>query len=241
MLRALWDFCKKYDRARRIAKYRRAIPPYLQKDFEVELNYKLWTTKGARFAASHRTETLQRLSSQCVGYLSAYLIIVGLVNVYGLKFWMITLTDNQVNFSSVSLSVLILLFSQLESSESFVLKSDRYHNCALDIAELYNELRYNKTYENTNPQKGKILHDIGDKYDKILKRYENHRPIDYKKFQMTKPDYFRLSLVTRVVIRTEYYWKVHFKYHLFMFGPLVAFLLLNLKKMVYGVNDQIEH
>lgn len=234
MLKAVWYFWKRYCRARQIARHRRAIPPYLQKDFEVELNYKLWTTKGARFAASHRTETLQRLSSQCVGYLSAYLIIVGLVNVYGLKFWMITLTDNQVNFSSVSLSVLILLFSQLESAESFVLKSDRYHNCALDIAELYNDLRYNKTYENTNPDKRMILHGISEKYDKILKRYENHKPIDYKKFQMTKPEYFKISWPLLLLFRMEYYWRVYFKYHLFMFGPVVIFLLVNLKRMIYG-------
>lgn len=50
---------------------------YLDKDFSVELNYKFWTTKGARFIASHRLKTINKLSSYSIGFLSAYLIILG--------------------------------------------------------------------------------------------------------------------------------------------------------------------
>ncbi|RVT74984.1 SLATT domain-containing protein [Flavobacterium sufflavum] len=234
MIKEFLLYWKKIQRAKRIKKLKKKIPPYLQKDFEVELNYKLWSTKGARFAASHRSETLHRLSGQTVGYLSAYLIIVGLVNIYHLQFWMITLNDNQVNFASMSFSVLILLFSQLESSENFSLKSDRYHNCALDISELYDKLRYVKTYENNNPDKKDILKKISIDYDKILKRNENHKPIDYSKFQLTKAPYYELNLIDRTLIRTEYYWRVHFKYHLFMYGPIIIFLTINFYKIFYS-------
>lgn len=222
---------KKIQRAKRIKKLRKKIPPYLQKDFEVELNYKLWSTKGARFASSRRYETLHRLSSQTIGYLSSYLIIVGLVNAFKLKFWMFSLEDSQVSFLSMAFSVLILLFSQLESSENFILKSERFHNCALDIAELYNKLRYTKTYESNNPNKNDILSKIGNEYDKVLKRYENHKQIDYLKFQLLKPDYFEINQFKILRIKIEYYWRVHFKYHLFMYGPLIAFLIINIYKI----------
>ncbi|WP_338645774.1 SLATT domain-containing protein [Flavobacterium sp. KS-LB2] len=231
MIKQFLLYWKKIQRAKRIKKLKNKIPqipPYLQKDFEVELNYKLWSTKGTRFAASHRNEILHRLSGQTVGYLSAYLIIVGLVNVYNLKFWMFSLTDEQVNFTSMAFSVLILLFSQLESSENFNLKSERYHNCALDISELYDKLRYVKTYENNNPMKKDILKNISIDYDKILKRNENHKPIDYAKFQLTKPSYFKLNFLDRLLTKIEYYWRVHFKYHLFMYGPIIIFLVMNL-------------
>jgi hypothetical protein len=234
MIQQLRNYWRKIQRVKRIKKLKNKIPPYLQKDFEVELNYKLWTTKGARFAASHRNDTLHRLSGQCVGYLSAYLIIIGLVNVYDLKFWMFSLSNNQVNFASMAFSVLILLFSQLESSESFILKSDRFHNCALDISELYNKLRYTKTYESNNPNKKDILSKIGNEYDKILKRNENHKSIDYAKFQLQKPDYFELNFIKRTLINFEYYWRVHFKYHLFMFGPILIFLIMNIYKIIIG-------
>ena len=232
MITKIQNYWRKIRRARRIKKLKSRIPPYLQKDFEVELNYKLWSTKGSRFAASHRNETLHRLSGQTVGYLSAYLIVVGLVNVYHLKFWMFELNDDQVNFASMAFSVLILLFSQLESSENFILKSDRYHNCALDISELYDKLRYIKTYESTNPAKKDMLKDLSKEYDKILKRNENHKPIDYAKFQLLKPAYFELNLFDRNFIRLEYYWRVHFKYHLFMYGPILAFLAFNIYEIL---------
>lgn len=234
MIEGIKNYFKRINRAKRIKKLKKKIPPYLQKDFEVELNYKLWSTKGARFAASHRNEALHRLSGQCVGYLSAYLIIVGLVNVFGLKFWMYTLTDSQVNFISMAFSVLILLFSQLETSENFILKSDRFHNCALDISELYNKLRYTKTYDSTNPNKKDILLDISNEYDKILKRYENHKQLDYLKFQLLKPEYFELSFFEIQSIKLKYYWRVYFKYHLFMYGPLLIFLVMNIYKIIFN-------
>ncbi len=55
---------------------------YLDKDFSVELNFKLWSTKGARFVASHRMKIINRLSSYSIGFLSAYLIILGLLSVF---------------------------------------------------------------------------------------------------------------------------------------------------------------
>lgn len=232
MIQKILKYLKKVRRAKRIKKLKRKIAPYLQKDFEVELNYKLWSTKGARFIASRRNETLHRLSGQTVGYLSAYLIIVGLVNVYNLKFWMFELNNNQINFASMAFSVLILLFSQLESSENFILKSDRYHNCALDISELYNRLRYTKTYESNNPNKKNVLSDISNEYDKILKRNENHKQIDYLKFQMLKADYFELNTFDKFYINIQYYSKVYLKYHLFMYGPIISFLIINLYMLV---------
>lgn len=232
MITKLNSYWRKVQRARRIKNLRSIIPPYLQKDFEVELNYKLWSTKGARFAASHRTETLSRLSSQCVGYLSAYLIVVGLVMAFDLKFWLFSLHEDELNFASLALSVLILLFSQLETAENFILKSDRFHNCALDIAELYNDLRHIKTYDANNPNKKDLLKKISLEYDKILKRYENHKPIDYAKFQLLKPKYFKLRLIDRWKIKLEYYWRVHFKYHLLMYGPIVIFIGANIYALI---------
>ncbi len=234
MLKKLSNYFKKVKRARRIKKLKKKIPPYLLKDFEVELNYKLWTTKGARFSASRRNQILHRLSGQCIGYLSAYLIIVGLVKLYGLNFWLLTLTEQQVNFTSMAFSVLILLFSQLESSENYILKSERYHNCALDIAELYNKLRFAKTYQNDNPDKQTILLDISNDYDRILKKYENHIEIDYSRFQLQKPDYFELDFFDRVFIKTEYYCRVHLRYHILIYGPLIVFITTNLYLLIFG-------
>ncbi|WP_410479288.1 SLATT domain-containing protein [Pedobacter nototheniae] len=117
-----------------------------------------------------------------------------------------------------------------------MLKSDRYHNCALAIAELYNKLRYAKTYDNDDPNKKDTLLQISNDYDKILKRCENHAPIDYSMLQLTKSDYFKLSIWKKWFIRIEYYWRVQFKYHLFMFGSIFLFLAVNFYKLFFSKN-----
>lgn len=227
-------FCNKWKaikRAKNIRKSKNKIPPYLKNNsFEEELNYKLWSTKGARFAASHRNHTLNKLSSKSIGYLSAYLIIIGIVNLYDINLLGIKILDNQVGFISTAFSVLILLFSQLESSENFALKSERYHNCSLDISELYNRARFTKNFT-TNPiNKQNELLQISIEYDTILKKYENHLPIDYLQFQLSKPEYFGLNFIMIKWIWLKYYIKVYAIYHVLIFGPLLTLFYMALFK-----------
>lgn len=50
----IYGFYRRYKARKRLKNIRRnkaRIPPYLKKTFEQELNYKLWSTKGARFEA----------------------------------------------------------------------------------------------------------------------------------------------------------------------------------------------
>lgn len=225
-------------RAKNIRKNKSKIPPYLKNNsFEEELNYKLWSTKGARFTASHRNHTLNKLSSKSIGYLSAYLIIIGIVNLYHIDLLGIKIDDDQVGFISTSFSVLILLFSQLENSQNFSLKSEKYHNCSLDIAELYNRARYSKSFT-TNPQtKQYELQKISTEYDIILKKYENHLPIDYLQFQLTKPDYFGLNFIRVNLIRLKYYVKVCLVYHILIFGPILTLIGIWVFRVITGVNS----
>ncbi|WP_149207870.1 SLATT domain-containing protein [Flavobacterium johnsoniae] len=215
-------------RAKIIKKNKKKIPPYLKNNnFEEELNYKLWSTKGARFNASRRNQILQNLSSKAIGYLSAYLIIIGIINLYKIDLFGIKILDNQVGFISTAFSVLILLFSQLESSENFSLKSEKHHNCSLDIAELYNRTRYVKSY-NTNPQdKQQNLQKISNEYDAILKKYENHLPIDYLMFQITKPEYYGIGKLRISYIRFRYYINVYILYHILIFGPIIILIIFS--------------
>lgn len=218
-------------RAKNISRNRRKIPPYLKNNsFEEELNYKLWSTKGARFAASHRNHTLNKLSSKSIGYLSAYLIIIGIVNLYDINLLGVKILDNEVGFITTAFSVLILLFSQLESSENFSLKSERYHNCSLDIAELYTRARFIKNFVVDPIIRQNELLQISMDYDAILKKYENHLPLDYLQFQLTKPEYFGLNFIKIKWIWLKYYLKVYAVYHLLILGPvLILFFLKNFK------------
>lgn len=202
------------------------LPAYLKNnDFGEELNYKLWITKGARFNASQRNYTLNLLSSRSIGYLSAYLIIVGVINVYDISIFGYLFTDKQIGFITTSISVLILLFSQLESSENFLLKAERYHLCSLEISELYNEHRLCKHQKLKEAEEIRVLDQLNSKYEELLKKYDNHAPIDYEIFMCSKSEYFKVTGNKRIYIKLKYYFQVKFVYHCLIYMPLILILL----------------
>ena len=233
MFEKIKQYLKKKRRAKRIKSLTKKQPPYLKKDFGVELNYKLWITKGARFSASERNKKLNDLSTKTVGYLSAYLIIINLVNVYNVPF-LIKLSENELGFWTAALSILILLYSQFESAQNYSLKGEKFHQCSLDIAELYNQLRMVKTSTLLNKSHEEIsISEISKKYDAILKQHENHSNIDNKVFKTFKSDYFELTKVNVWKIKVERYFRVYFKYHLMIYGPIIIFVLNQVSKKYF--------
>lgn len=216
---------KKINRARRIKKLKKRIAPYLKKDFGVELNYKMWTTKGSRFSASHRNRIMNDLSSKTIGYLSAYLIIINLINIYDVPF-LIKLPDNELGFVTTALSIIILLYSQFESAQNYSIKCEKFHQCSLEIGELYNELRMIKTFKSlTEEEKEPKIAEISKKYDIILKQHENHLPIDRLDFMRFKPEYFNLNKFDLLKIRLKKYLNIQFKFHVLRYGPVIWFVI----------------
>lgn len=230
MLKNVRLYFKKVARAKRIKRLKNSIAPYLKKDFGVELNYKLWTTKGARFSASRRNKIQNELSTKTVGYLSVYLTIIGLLSVYE-----IDISDfmdvKYLNFTLTGISLLILIFSQFETSKEYAIKSEKFHQCSLEIGELYNKLRMVKTFT-TIVNKEKEIAKISKHYDRVLHKYDNHIPVDFDVFRITKPDYFKLSSWNVRVIKLSFYMQVKFKYHLFIYGPVFLLAIYTFKKFI---------
>lgn len=198
---------------------------YLDKDFSVELNFKLWTTKGARFTASSRLKTTNKLSSYSIGFLSGYMIIIGLLSIFKLNNSQI-ITSDQLGFISTGLSILILVFSQLEGANDYALKADKFHNCALEISDLYNKLRYLKTNLKSDEEINKLAQDLSIEYGSILKKYENHESIDFEYFKISKNDYFKLSGLKIFKIKTDYYIRTKFLYHFLIIAPAIIIYLI---------------
>lgn len=199
---------------------------YLDKDFSVELNFKFWTTKGARFFASDRLNTINKLSSYSIGFLSAYLIILGLLSVFKVETEFV-ISSEQFAFISTGLSILILVFSQLENSNNYRLRANQFHNCALEVSELYNKLRYLKTSTITADEINKLSQELSIEYSNVLKKYENHKYIDFQMFQTTKNDYFELSNFKIFRIYLKYYFSTQLLYHtLIILPPIIIYLLI---------------
>ena len=191
---------------------------YLDKDFSAELNFKFWTTKGARFFASHRLKKINKLSLYSVGFLSAYLIILGLLSIFEISIGLLY-TTKYFSLISISISILILIFSQLEGFNDYRLRAEKFHDCALEIGELYNKLRCLKTSSVKQEDLNKLSEDLSIKYSDILKKYENHKYVDYLMFQTTKKDYFKLKFINIIIIKLRYYCCTQLLYHILIIIP----------------------
>lgn len=136
------------------------------------------------------------------------------------------ITSQQFAFISTGLSILILVFSQLEGSNEYRLRAEKFHDCALEIGELYNKLRYLKTSDENITEINKLSKDLSIEYANVLKKYENHKYIDFLKFQTTKNDYFKLNNFKIGIINLRYYFSTQLLYHILIILPAFFIYLL---------------
>lgn len=210
---------------------KKSYKDYLDKTFLEELNYKIWSTKGSRFNANKRLLRIASLSNLCTSMLSVYLIAVGLLSVYNI-YSETSIDENLIAYSITCLSILLLVFGQIENAKDFSTKAKQFHNCGLELSSLYNELRIFKTLtENpTLENKKQFAEKISDRYERILERHENHEPIDHNMFKTSKAKYHELNRWQVLKIKTDYYLKTALIYHFLIFVPpliIIALLLIN--------------
>ncbi len=199
---------------------------HLNKTLLEELNYKVWSTRGARFNASKRLLIKNDLSNRAIAFLTAYLIIFGLLSVYQIsnkEFF----NEKIIAFGSTTISILLFTFSQMEAAQDYKMRAHKYHECALKISSIYIKLRSFKTFGTHNEIEKKEFSDkLGDKYQKVLEHYTNHEAIDYKIFMVQNKDYFKLGWMKIFQIYIQYYSQTKFLYHLLMVVPPVLFFAI---------------
>lgn len=204
------------------------IPLYAQGPYDRELNYKLWSTYKSRFNAAARNRRKNELSTRAVAILSAYVMIFSLITTMLPQFSQGG-TSQIILFISSALSIIIIVVSQLEASQSYGLRAHTYHQSGLHISELYNELRALKTrYANDkNDDFISKVEDIAKRYDDFLKRSENHEDIDFECFRASKPKYEDHNLTDKDVSRI--------KRHLFCGHYLFYYLCMILPPFAFGL------
>lgn len=201
---------------------------HLGKEFLEELSHKIWSTKGARFNASTRYYTISKYSNISNAFLSSYLTIFGLITVYNL-YTKALIDPNVLAFLITAISIISLVFSLLENSEQYSLKGKEYHDCALDLADLYNELRNFKAYKKdvTEKEKMEFVDDLQKRYQLVLRKYPNHNNIDKRKFRMEYKEYYKITdCFEPYKTNILYYLKSKFLYHLLIVLPFLCLILL---------------
>lgn len=197
---------------------------HLDKDFLEELKHKIWSTKGSRFSADNRLKTISKYSTLSNSFLSAYLIIIGLTSVYNLSNENVV-DENILAFSLTAISILSLVFSLIENGNTYTLRAKEFHECALELSNIYNELQLYKTYKKEDATPLEIMeftNELQQKYQKILEKYENHSPIDNALFRVKHTDYYKtISWWYKIKVNCEYFIVTKLLYILIIVLPVV--------------------
>lgn len=207
---------------------KRGVPKYAQGSFDKQLNYNLWSTSRTRYIAARRLRSKDRRSSKAIAFLSAYMIIFTLSDHLFLS-QLSGYNGNYILLLNVTFSLLILIFSQLESSASYSVRAVKFHECGLEVSHLYKQLRRLKSrYEGHVKDEDfyKELEIIDDKYDQVLKNHENHELMDFELFKSNYPLYedHNLKWWDVINIRKRHYLKDVFVYHIVTYMPFTIFL-----------------
>ena len=157
-----------------------------------------------------------------ISVLSCCLIIAALLPIYAGEN-SLPFPSYWLNFLITSISILVLVFTQIESSSHYNLEAHKFHSNALKIANIYNELRIAKHIEDDN-QRFKAIVPLTRKYESVLAECENHEPIDYAISTTMKSEYFTLTEEEKKKIHKDYDWKVRKKYQLII-GSVSLFTL----------------
>ncbi len=161
-------------------------------DYIQSLDDKIWTTKKARYNANYRLVSLASWSKQTLGFLSAYVIIINILNIY--------LSTKNLEFDvriipvfTTGIAILILVFSQSEGAKQFELRASKILDSAKLIDSLHNELKYLRELDLLPDNRLERVNEIQVKYNSILSKYDNHEPYDYKLVIADNHEFFKMN------------------------------------------------
>lgn len=168
----------------------------------------IWITKGSRFNAYRRLERKQNASIFSISILSLYVLIFAVLPVGLLPESINNLKDT----ISVIASVFILVLSLLEARKSYEVKSERLHNNAIALNELYSRWKLSKETE-----KKEIIKEY---HDLIKHCPENHAPYDTEKFKTEYPQDFSLCKCECLCTRVKYFVLTYWLYIFLVLIPI---------------------
>lgn len=153
----------------------------MEKNMELcnDLLKRMWITRGARYNAYRRLKKKNDISKATVAFLSCYALIINSIkfmNFVGLN----PVQDNYISFFTMMISVFILVLSLLDSSKDYKMNADKLYISAIEIENLYNELKKIQGIGIAEREKEKKFNIISSAYSRILQLYQvNHELIDY--------------------------------------------------------------
>lgn len=148
-----------------------------------ELYRRVFTTARARFCAARRLEASYKWAQWTVTLASVALIAIPLVQAMRLP---AHVNPVYLNVMQVFFAIVVLAFSQLMSADSYLIKAERMHRGALELARIYRSLEPYRRAGGTL----KLYEHFCARYDACLAEHENHSPVDYLAYTLTEKSTF---------------------------------------------------
>lgn len=190
---------------------------------ELDRWYKrLWETKGSRFNAAKRLELHDKWSTITISLVSVYVISLNLMVLVPERSEIFN--EGNIAFSTICLSILILVVSIILASRNYKIRASKFHDCGREINEIYDDICVWKS-SNIKPDKDDLIL-IGKKYYSILDKYENHARIDYLMFQADNLKEYEIKwpLGFYFLVKGRFYFNTILQYWIFILLPLLMLL-----------------
>jgi hypothetical protein len=200
----------------------------MEKELE-RLYKKLWETKGARFIAAKRMEKHAFYSHLTISALSVYIISLNLTVIFENRPPL--LTDSMITYSTICLSIFMLVISTIISSKKYNEKASKFHDCGKAISELYDKLCLMKN--GTKQVNEEDIIQIQEKYHSLINKFDlNHSTLDFNNFKsQNTSEYKNIENPKRFVI---FIWVQTIVNNYLIYYSLLLIPLYFLLKLVLG-------
>jgi SMODS and SLOG-associating 2TM effector domain family 5 len=151
-------------------------------------------TTACRFSAADRLRRHERFSLFSITMSSLAVVIVSLMEPFGLK---LAIPSNAVNLICAALSLLILVVSLMVSGNKYGERAEKMHAGGVEINSVARRLEPAIKAANKDE-----IERLTDTYENILKIYENHKPLDYKVAQITSyAEHYKITSIDRIWVK----------------------------------------
>jgi SMODS and SLOG-associating 2TM effector domain family 5 len=191
-----------------------------------DLKNKIWTTRGCRFNASRRLNNKYYISTYGISLFSLLGISISLFQIL-FNISECFFINKVITLISITLSIFVLIYSLLEGSKNYQIRSDRLNANALILSDILEELNYCIATSSSVIDEQRI-HDLKEKYLKAIHECpENHGIEDYNYFKAQEFKHFKINyLASKIfalwIIFTDY-WLYLISFAFIFLAPLIIY------------------
>lgn len=203
-----------------------------------QLKRKIYLTKGVRFRAFDRLSRLNNLSSTASAFLSSYVIVLSVVNVFLININHPYTTI--VPYLLIAVALIMLVFNLTDSKKEFKYNAELMHNCARDLLRLELRLKF-ISYVTYNNEKDKLgdLKEVSKKYADILDKHDGHSTVDFNIFNVNEIQRQKSMPTTsehvKIILRKDQIILYQFRYNIAPYLKYWILLIIPLPIILYVI------